>query len=90
MVLFLLCILKFLAALGFARQWPGDPEVSGMLGFLNPGLPSVAGGGGGGYRKEAFVELTSIQVFFNPCLCGYVIPTDVQTLCPILASALLH
>lgn len=52
MVLFLLCILKFLAALGFARQWPGDPEVSGMLGFLNPGLPSVAGVGVGDTEKK--------------------------------------
>lgn len=44
---FLLCTLKLLAALVFARQQLGTWEMSEMLGFPNPGLPSVAGGGGG-------------------------------------------
>lgn len=89
-VLFLLCILNFLAAFGFARQWPSAPEVSGMLEYFNPGLLGV-GVGMGGYREEEFVELTSTQVLFNPCFCGYVIPTNDQNLCPntgISSSAL--
>lgn len=41
-------------------------------------------------ENKAFVELTSTEVFSNPCLCNYVIPTNDQTQCPNTSISPLH
>lgn len=51
-----------------------------MLEYFNPGLLGVGVEMGGVQRRG--ICLTSTQVLFNPCFCGYVIPTNDQNLCP--------